>query len=173
MPHTVYLGVGTNINPIENILKAAHLLSKRVSLLGSSGFYRSKAVGRENQPDFVNGVFKIGTDMTPVDLKFKVLRVIEQRLGRMRTADKNAPRPMDLDILLYDDLVLDEQGITIPDPQITRYPFVFVPLLELAPGLVLPAEEKKLADLVNVSDSCHGLLKMVELGRMLKERYGL
>jgi 2-amino-4-hydroxy-6-hydroxymethyldihydropteridine diphosphokinase len=172
MPRIVYLGVGGNINPEENILKAARLLAARVSPLGCSWFYRSKAVGNPAQPDFINGVFKIGTDIPPLGLKFDVLRVIEESLGRVRTPDKNAPRPLDFDILLYGDMVMDDPRLTLPDPHITRYPFVFIPLLELAPELVLPPTGKKLKDLVNPDIYCHKLVKMVEFSLALKERCG-
>ncbi len=172
MPRIVYLGVGGNINPEENILESARLLAARVSLLDSSCFYRSKAVGSPAQPDFINGVFKIRTDIPPLKLKFDVLRRIEKSLGRVRTHDKNAPRPVDLDLLLYGDMVLNDRRLTLPDPNLTRYPFVFIPLLELTPELVLPPTGKKLKDLVNPEISCHKLVKMVELSLILKERYG-
>ncbi len=173
MSSTVFIGVGANINPEDNILKAVQLLGQQVKLLDSSFFYRSKAAGRTDQPDFINGVLKIATDIPPVRLRFDVLRKIETQLGRVRTDDKNAPRPIDLDILLYGELVKLEEQIRIPDPQLQAYAFVYIPLLELEPGLVLPGGRQKLKELVEMGNSCNKLVKMVEFSTLVKERCGL
>ncbi|MBN1797509.1 MAG: 2-amino-4-hydroxy-6-hydroxymethyldihydropteridine diphosphokinase [Spirochaetales bacterium] len=173
MSGAVFIGVGANINPEANILKAVQLLGRQVKLLDSSFFYRSKAAGKEDQPDFINGVLKITTEINPGELKFDVLRKIEAQLGRVRTKDKNAPRPIDLDILLYGGVVKLEEQIRIPDPHIQTYDFVYVPLLELEPELVLPDSKQKLKALVEIDKSCHKLVKMVEFSALVKERCGL
>jgi 2-amino-4-hydroxy-6-hydroxymethyldihydropteridine diphosphokinase len=170
MSSTVFIGVGANIQPERNILKGLDLLSERVLLVAASTFYSSKALGEAAGPDFINGVVKIKTDLPARQLKFDLLRKIEDQLGRVRSSDKNAPRPLDFDILLYDDLVIDSQDLMIPDPQIERYPFVYIPLLELEPELVLPPRGRKLKDLVRMSNSCQNMSKMVELSKIIKER---
>jgi 2-amino-4-hydroxy-6-hydroxymethyldihydropteridine diphosphokinase len=173
MSSPVFIGVGSNINPEENILAAVELLGKKVKLLASSFFYRSKAVGAKDKPDFINGVLKIATHMRPVTLKYDLLRQIEARLGRVRTDDKNAPRPIDLDILIYGGLVRHDKRIRIPDPHLLDYAFVYMPLLELEPDLILPPGKRKLKELVNMDGSCHKLIKMVEFSALVKERCAL
>jgi 7,8-dihydro-6-hydroxymethylpterin-pyrophosphokinase len=81
---------------------------------------------------------EIETDMTPRDLKFRLLRRIESELGRTRSSDKFSARTIDLDLILYDDLVTTDEDLTLPAPGILHRSFLAVPLHELAPGLVLP-----------------------------------
>src|SRR3972149_233754 len=107
------IGVGSNINPLENIPKALELLKGYVTETGISPFYRSRPAGTTDQPDFINGIFRITTEAEPKRLKFSILRVIEGTLGRVRMADKNASRAIDLDILLYGSLVLDVPDLVI------------------------------------------------------------
>jgi 7,8-dihydro-6-hydroxymethylpterin-pyrophosphokinase len=86
-------------------------------------------------------VAEIATELPPRALKFEVLRPIEAELGRRREEDRYAPRPIDLDLLLYDDVLLTEEGLVLPDPELWSRPFLAHPLHELAPGLVLPGGE--------------------------------
>jgi dihydroneopterin aldolase/2-amino-4-hydroxy-6-hydroxymethyldihydropteridine diphosphokinase len=103
-----------------------------------STFYKTVPVERPEQPSFINGVVEIETDIAPKELKHSILRGIESELGRNRTDDKYAARTIDLDILLYDDLVTETDDLQIPDPDIRQRPFVAVPLFELDPDLILP-----------------------------------
>jgi 2-amino-4-hydroxy-6-hydroxymethyldihydropteridine diphosphokinase len=138
-----YIAVGSNIEPQENIPRALLELKTSQHIIAVSNFYKSTAVGRTNQPDFYNGVVKIQTPISPRQLKFDILREIENHLGRVRTSDKNAPRTIDLDLIIYGTLIIDELDIKIPDPAINIYPFVAVPLLELAPNMTLPCAKQK------------------------------
>jgi 2-amino-4-hydroxy-6-hydroxymethyldihydropteridine diphosphokinase len=140
----VYIGVGSNIDPCENIKAALALLKTYVTVTAISPFYRSRAVGSPHQPDFVNGIFRIAPTSTPRELKFEVLRVIEDRLGRVRTTDKNSARMIDLDIVLFGKLTISEPDLVIPDPGLLDYPFVGIPLLDLEPELVVPGTGEKL-----------------------------
>jgi 2-amino-4-hydroxy-6-hydroxymethyldihydropteridine diphosphokinase len=144
-----FVSVGANIDPERNVVEALRLLSQRVRITGVSTFYRTKAVGRPEQQDFLNGVCKVATDLSPRALKFDVLRDIERRLGRVRTADKYAARTIDLDVILHGRAVLDEPDLRIPDPDIRTRAFVAVPLLQLAPDLRLPDTGEALATLVD------------------------
>jgi 2-amino-4-hydroxy-6-hydroxymethyldihydropteridine diphosphokinase len=144
-PTDVFVAVGSNIKPQDYIFRAL-LALKTYQPIAISNFYKTAAVGRLDQPDFFNGVVKIQTVLSPRRLKFDVLRKIESQLGRVRTSDKFAPRTIDLDMILYGTLVIDEADIKIPDPSIRLYPFVAVPLLELAPKLILPDTHTPLAD---------------------------
>jgi len=146
----VYIGVGSNIEPESNIADALARLSKHVEVTGISSFYRTAPLLRENQNDYLNGVWQISTSISPDDLKFSVLRRIEKELHRNRESDKYAPRTIDLDILLYGDTVMQEDNLTIPDPDICKRSFIAFPLSELNPDLIMPDTKKLLIDILSV-----------------------
>jgi 2-amino-4-hydroxy-6-hydroxymethyldihydropteridine diphosphokinase len=107
-------------------------------MVSISTFYREPAIDRRGEPDFYNGVVAIDTDVSPITLKWNVLRAIEAALGRRRGADRYESRTIDLDLLVYGDSVLSTDELTLPDPDILERAFVAVPLYEIAPELVLP-----------------------------------
>ena len=144
----VYIGVGSNIEPEANIAQALELLRQRMPILGVSTFYRTRPLGRPEQPTFLNGAVHVQTGLVPRVLKFDMLRDIETALGRERTEDAYAARRIDLDILIYGDLTVDEPHLTIPDTDIYERAFVSMPLLELAPKLVLPDTGRPLSEVV-------------------------
>ncbi len=133
-----FIGVGSNIDPDRNVRRALKLLGQHVDLTGISTFYRTKPVMHRSGPDFYNGVVAVETSEPPAVLKFGILRSIERQLGRTRTADKHAPRTIDLDLLLYGNEVFSTKDLTLPHPDILRQASVAVPLSELAPQLNLP-----------------------------------
>jgi 2-amino-4-hydroxy-6-hydroxymethyldihydropteridine diphosphokinase len=134
----VFIGVGSNVAAERSIEQGLRLLAEQVPIIGISTFYRTEAAGPPGQPAFVNGVVEIETSLSPAQLKQGLLRAIESALGRRRTEDKYAARTLDLDLLLYDDLVSTEEGLSVPDPAIAHRAFLAIPLAELAPGLVVP-----------------------------------
>ena len=142
-----YIAVGSNIRPAENVPLAVKLLGEKVEVVAVSRFYRTRALDRPEQADYRNGVVAVRTSMTPRELRDEVLRPIEAALDRKRSVDKYAPRTMDLDLILFGDEVVREAGLTLPDDDLRARPFVAVPLLELAPELVLPDDGARLADL--------------------------
>jgi 2-amino-4-hydroxy-6-hydroxymethyldihydropteridine diphosphokinase len=142
-----YVGIGSNIAPEENIPRAVRLLARRVRLIGTSTFYRSEAVP-PGGPEFVDGAVAIETGMGPYVLKYGVLREVEARLGRVRSEDKNAPRTIDCDLLLHGEEVVCQPDMVLPAPDIREYAFIAIPLLEVAPELVLPDTGTPLADVV-------------------------
>ena len=134
-----YIGLGSNLeNPVEQLHQALADIDKLpdTRLIARSSLYRSAPIGLLDQPDFVNAVAKIATKLTPQTLLQALLRV-EHQHGRERTV-RNAPRTLDLDVLLYDELQLHEHGLTVPHPQMHLRAFVLRPLLELAPDIVIP-----------------------------------
>ena len=133
-----FVSVGSNIDPASNTEQALRLLGRETRITNVSTVYQTEAEGRPEQPRYYNCVAEIDTALPPRDLKFHVLRKIEEKLGRKRGGDKFAARTIDLDLILYDGLVLAAESLTLPDPDITRRPFLAVPLEELAPGLVMP-----------------------------------
>jgi 2-amino-4-hydroxy-6-hydroxymethyldihydropteridine diphosphokinase len=165
-----YIGLGSNIEPEQNLARALELLARRVDLLSISTFYRTAPLGRSDQPAFLNGACCVATSLAPRTLKFDVLRGIERALGRVRTADKFAPRTADLDILLYGDTICADDDLRIPDPEIRERPFVAVPLLELAPDAVLPDTGERLADL-SVAHRREGLRAVKGFSEELQARF--
>lgn len=130
------VGLGANIAPEQNIAAALRLINARVRIQAVSTFYRTAPIGRPQQPAYINGVIAARTVETPRTLKFEVLREIERQLGRVRTADKFAPRPIDLDLLLYGDRVLDEPDLRLPDPDLFTRDFLSAGVREIAPQLM-------------------------------------
>lgn len=135
---TAYIGAGSNIEPEKNLLEALRLLVpeglKRVSTV-----YRTEPVGAPGQPSFYNCVAEVLTVRLPEELKYAVLRQVEEALGRRRDKEnKYSPRQIDLDLILYGGLEFSSDGLILPDPDIYTRPFLAIPLFELAPGLVLP-----------------------------------
>lgn len=153
MPHIAFIGLGSNLeDPRSQLLRAFAELDRLpdTRLVARSSLYRSAPVGYTDQPDFVNAVAKIGTTLAPQAL-LKALLQIEHRHGRERSF-RNAPRTLDLDVLLYDDVQLHEHGLTIPHPQMHLRTFVLQPLLEIEPGCNIPA----LGPARSVLQACHG-----------------
>jgi 2-amino-4-hydroxy-6-hydroxymethyldihydropteridine diphosphokinase len=129
LSRTAYLGLGSNINPAVNIAGALEMLGRHLTIEEVAQTWETAAVGSHG-PNFLNTAAAVHTQLPPELLKSLVLRRIERELGRVRTANKNAPRTIDLDILVYEGQVLD--------PKVWTYAFVAVPLAELLPGLRNP-----------------------------------
>lgn len=132
-----FVGVGSNIDPDRNVLEALRRLAGHTRIAGISTVYRTPALGRSEQADYYNCVLRVDTELAPVGLK-RLLNRIESDMGRRRTCDKYAARNIDLDLLVYDDLVLATSELVIPDPDILSRAFLAAGLNELAPGMLLP-----------------------------------
>jgi 2-amino-4-hydroxy-6-hydroxymethyldihydropteridine diphosphokinase len=139
-----YLAVGSNLDPEDHVRRALRLLRERLRITAISSFFRTPPLGRPEQPDFLNGVVEVETDLPPRELR-AVLREIEAGLGRVRTADKFAARTIDLDLIVY--AKVKEKDPRLPDPEIAERDFLAVPLAELAPELRLPGRGETLAEL--------------------------
>lgn len=164
-----FISVGSNIEPRDNIGKAISLLSQQVSVVSASTFYKSAPLTRSEQPHFLNGILEIATDASPIELKFDVLRPIELKLGRVRVADKDAPRTIDLDIVLFGDCIIDEEALTLPDPDLRERPFLAIPLLELAPHITMPDTREPVSSLPSARDG-HDLQTDHVLTELVKAR---
>jgi len=137
--HTAFIALGSNLDdPAAQVNSAMTALEALplTRVLKCSSLYRSAPVGYLDQPDFINAVVQVETELAPHALLDAML-VLEQARGRTREF-ANAPRTLDLDLLLYDDRVLHEHGLTLPHPQMHRRAFVLQPLLEIAPECVIP-----------------------------------
>lgn len=142
-----FIGIGSNMEPATNVLAAVRNLAQQTHVAGISTVYCSDALDRPEQPQYYNCVAKIETDAPPAEVKHGILRPIENSLGRKRSEDKYAARTIDLDLIIYGDLVMDEEDIKLPDPEILERPFLAIPLFELAPDLVLAGYNLRISEI--------------------------
>ena len=132
-----YISAGASIEPRSNLLTAADMLREHVNVTAVSTVCRTPAIDRSDDPDFWNCVFQIETSIEPRELKGEVLSTIERAIGRKSSADRYAPRAIDLDLVLYGQTVTDEAGLKLPHPDLARS-FVRAAVLELDPARQLP-----------------------------------
>jgi len=140
MKPTAYIGIGANLGDREATLRRAlELLDGRpgIRVAAVSTLRDTDPVGYLDQPRFLNGAARLETDLAPRALLDALLDV-ERELGRERTGPRFGPRTVDLDLLLYGELELEEEGLTVPHPRLHERRFALEPLAELAPGLVVP-----------------------------------
>ncbi|AWI03178.1 2-amino-4-hydroxy-6-hydroxymethyldihydropteridine diphosphokinase [Clostridium drakei] len=148
--HKVYIAIGSNMgNKEKNLLSAIELINKSTvtKVISVSKFYETEAVGYVDQENFLNGAIEVKTLLSPKDL-MKFLLEKEKELKRERII-KWGPRTIDLDILLYDNLVTSEEDIVIPHPRMEERMFVLKPLSDIAPYIVHPLLNKRIVDLMN------------------------
>ena len=146
----VYLGLGTNLGDKEqNLNSAIRKLSLEVGeITRQSGFHASKPWRFQSENEFLNAVILAETNLLPSELLVKTQQ-IELELGRTaKSANGYADRVIDIDILLYDNLIIDTPELKIPHPLIMERDFVYIPLLEIAPDLVHPIAGRKIADVL-------------------------
>lgn len=161
MSHRVYVALGSNLdNPIQQIKQALPALKQmpKTTLLSHSALYRSAPLGGAPQPDYINAVAVLRTQLSPLAL-LSQLQTIETQQGRIRSAQQRwGPRTLDLDILLYDNKQSSDPVLTLPHPGLCQRNFVLYPLYECAPQLRLP-NGQRLQDLIAAS-SPQGLTKL-------------
>lgn len=136
----VYIGLGSNLStPIEQLRNALAAMAAlpQTALIAQSSLYLSDPLGPADQPRYINAVAALDTDLSPLAL-LDGLQTIEQEQGRTRKAERWGPRTLDLDILLFAGLQLDEPRLTVPHYHMHTRAFVLYPLAEIAPHLCLP-----------------------------------
>ena len=141
----VYVAAGSNVEPEKNLARALDGLEQAFGTVAISPAYRNAAVGFSGE-DFINLVVGFRTDDSPPRVKEQLER-IELSCGRARNAPKWAPRTMDLDMLMYDQLVSDQPGLILPRPDLLRRAFMLKPLADLAPQLLHPTQRRTIGEL--------------------------
>jgi len=145
--HHIYLALGSNIgNRQYNLSKALQRLGEIADIHKISSVYETEPVGYLDQPRFLNMVCYGQTTSSPDGL-LRSTKAIEEALGR-EPSFRNAPRPIDIDILLYDNLRLETEQLTIPHPRMSERAFVLVPLVEIAPTVIEPVSGKTAQELL-------------------------
>lgn len=166
----VLVAIGSNIAPERNVPRAIDLIARKARIAAVSSFYWSEAIGPRRQPRFLNGACRIETFLSARELKDSVLRAIECELGRIRTDDKYAPRPIDLDIALYGNATIHESGLEIPDPYIATRDFLAAPLAEIAADWPVPGLNVTLKEIAAALGTS-GLMVNAEVTRIVKEKW--
>lgn len=150
---TAYIAVGSNLaDPVSQANLAIETLKSlpQSKFIASSKLYSSTPMGPQNQPDYINAVVAIETELTPIEL-LNCTQAIEQEQGRVRKDERWGPRTLDLDIILYGNEVIDSERLTVPHYGMKEREFVLYPLAEIAPSLQLP-DGTELSELLKVVD---------------------
>jgi 2-amino-4-hydroxy-6-hydroxymethyldihydropteridine diphosphokinase len=135
-----YVAIGSNLaDPLGQVLNAFERLAqiRDTRLLGRSRIYQSRPLGPQDQPDFINAAAGLLTRLEPAAL-LSELKAIERQMGRAQPPVRWGPRSIDLDLLLYDAVVIDQPGLTVPHPGVHERNFVLYPLADIAPTLFIP-----------------------------------
>ena len=149
--HTVYLALGSNLdNRLANLKQAVTALAPQMEVKAKSNVYETPPWGYEDQPRFLNQVIKAKTYLEPEPL-LKHLKRLEVTLGR-KTSFQNGPRLIDIDILFYDELILNTPSLVIPHPRLHERGFVLLPLMDIDPDLVHPVNKQSIREMVALSD---------------------
>ena len=161
-PVVLYVGLGANLGDRRaNILRAIDLLKERVAIDRVSSLYESPPVGFQEQPPFLNAVCRGLSLLEPQEL-LEITQGIEASMGRVRTFP-NAPRLIDIDILLYGNEVIARPALAIPHPRIAERAFVLVPLVEISAGLRHPVLWKTMRELLEKVEGADTVLPFLQV----------
>src|SRR6186997_653065 len=145
--HVVYLALGSNMGDrLSNLKEAIASLSPQMDVKAKSHVYETPPWGYENQSPFYNQVIKVKTYLEPEPL-LKHLKRLEVALGR-KPSFQNGPRASDIDLLFYDDRIMNTPVITLPHPRLHERGFVLLPLMDIAPDLIHPVRQKSVREMI-------------------------
>lgn len=148
--HQAFLALGSNIQPEYHLPQAVCLLAETETIIGRSSVWQSQPVGDTNQADFLNAAVLLKTEREAAEICLELIPAIEQRLNRVRDPhNKNGPRTIDIDLVLFDEEQLQIEHRIVPDPEISERVFLAVPLAELAPRYCVPGVERELAQIAD------------------------
>lgn len=151
--NTAYIAVGSNLSdPVTQANEAIEALKSipKSTFVATSSLYSSTPMGPQDQPDYINAVVQIQTELTPLEL-LDCTQAIELEQGRVRKEERWGPRTLDLDMILYGNEVIDSERLTVPHYGMKEREFVLYPLAEIAPNLTLPCGTR-LDELLKVVD---------------------
>ena len=159
----VYIGLGANLGNREaNLRMALSAMTRMVRVEAVSALYETDPVGGPPQPAFYNAACAIEAGLDPLPL-LRFLRSIEDEVGRRPGGEHMGPRPIDIDILLYGDLTVDDPQLTLPHPRLHERAFVLVPLAEIAADVRHPVLGRTIAELAAEAEST-GVRRIAEIG---------
>lgn len=161
MTHIAYIGIGSNMgDKVSQCEKGIREILKvdRHKLLARSSFFSTRPIGVTDQDWFVNGVIKIETELDPFEL-LRSLKAIETHLGRVETP-RWGPRPIDLDLLFFDEEQIQTDELQIPHPRLQERQFVLIPLVEIEPTLLHPVLQKTVGQLLERLKEDQGVKKI-------------
>jgi 2-amino-4-hydroxy-6-hydroxymethyldihydropteridine diphosphokinase len=163
MGHIAYIGLGSNLG--DKIAYCKKAIAKILDLdnhklLVRSSFYKTDPVGYRSQDWFINGIIKIESDLDPLDL-LRALKEIEAKLGRKETYQWG-PREIDLDLLLYEDRIIQTDQLQIPHPRLQERQFVLIPLVEIDPDMIHPVLKKSIQELLKEIKEDQGVERLSE-----------
>ena len=164
MIHTAYIGIGSNLGTSgKNCVEAIEKISTNdhIKIISKSSFYKTAPIGDIEQDWFINSVIRVDTKLNPKELLLALLN-IESEMGRIRK-EKWGPRLIDLDLLFYDKLILNQEGITLPHPEMQKRNFVLVPLNEISENLTHPILKKTVKTLLQESSDDSEVKKLTRI----------
>lgn len=173
----IIVSLGSNIDKEVNLPLAIRLLREKCTVKAVSPIYETKPIGLKKQTNYLNAAVLIETELSPAELKAQILSPLEQALKRIRTADKNAPRTIDADVVLCNDEIAvyaseDGRQHPLPDPDLLRFPHLIVPVADLLPNMPHPETGECLADIAQrltaaafQADGRPPLWKRTDIGR--------
>ena len=160
-----FIGIGSNLGEkVQNCNDALAYISDFSKVTSMSSLYESEPAGYTEQPKFVNAVVKIETGLSPHDL-LNSLKLIEKRMGRERTF-RWGPRIIDLDILFYDDLIIESENLVIPHEELQKRRFVLEPILEIDSDLIHPKYKISVKEILN---NLIGSAEIIKIGEFSTE----
>lgn len=148
-----YLSLGSNIEPDRNLPAAVSQLAQFGQVRAVSSVWETLPVGFSDQPNFLNAVVLLETHLSARALREEAITAIEEALGRVRTENKNAPRTIDIDIMLFNHDIIQLERRRIPDPEVLERSFVAIPLAEITPDYVHPETGQTLKDIAGQFDA--------------------
>ena len=158
----IYLSIGSNIEKERNLPAGVELLAQRANLIAISAIYETAPIDDHRTDSYFNAAALVETELEPYNFKSTILRGIELTLNRVRTAEKNAPRTIDLDIVLVNSEVFLMDGHPIPEPDILTRAHIVIPLAEIAPNYIHSEIDTSIEEIASRFQNVPGITRLAE-----------